>query len=149
MKNTFIDQDLGLLQALDENLAVYGWLTNTGVKVLITVNLAGRHVPPEPERRKVARVTGINDSDLKPVSSYNKNKETLIWLLANCVLCRQAFRALQTAYIKLLQNPFYNPDSHDSKPQESTGASVCITDQKFISEVKRIGESWSPDISTI
>ncbi|QKX56423.1 uncharacterized protein TRUGW13939_03528 [Talaromyces rugulosus] len=126
MKNTSIDQDLGLLQALDENLAVYGWLTNTSVKVLITVNLAGRHVPPELERRKVAWVTGINDSDLKP-----------------------AFRALQTAYIKLLQNPFYNPDSHDSKPQESNGASVGIADQKFISEVKRIGESWSPDISTI
>lgn len=80
MKNTFIDQDLGLLQALDENLAVYGWLTNTGVKVLITINLAGRHVPPEPERRKVARVTGINDSDLKPVSLHNRRKKEALIL---------------------------------------------------------------------
>ncbi|KAH8693107.1 Sedlin [Talaromyces proteolyticus] len=126
-KDTFIDQDLGLLQAFDENLAVYGWLTNTGVKILIIVNLAGGRLPPEPERRKATRVTGINDSDLKP-----------------------AFRALQTAYIKLLQNPFYSPDSLGSKPQDSASkASIGITDQKFISEVKRVGESWSPGLSSI
>jgi len=27
------DQDFGLLQAVDERLAMYGWLTNTGVKI--------------------------------------------------------------------------------------------------------------------
>jgi len=31
--------DFGLLQAIDENLAMYGWLTNTGVKVSISLPL--------------------------------------------------------------------------------------------------------------
>lgn len=66
-RNTFIDQDLGLLQALDERLAVYGWLTNTGVKILIIVDLAGRHVATNPPKQDITSVTGIKHSDLKPV----------------------------------------------------------------------------------
>jgi hypothetical protein len=66
-RNTFIDQDLGLLQALDERLAVYGWLTNTGVKILIIVDLAGRHVDGTRKKQNITPVTGIKHSDLKPV----------------------------------------------------------------------------------
>jgi hypothetical protein len=66
-RNTFIDQDLGLLQALDERLAVYGWLTNTGVKILIIVDLAGRHVDGAGQKQNNTPVTGIRHSDLKPV----------------------------------------------------------------------------------
>jgi trafficking protein particle complex subunit 2 len=66
-RNTFIDQDLGLLQALDERLAVYGWLTNTGVKILIIVDLAGRHLATTPQKHDITSVTGIKHSDLKPV----------------------------------------------------------------------------------
>lgn len=66
-RNTFIDQDLGLLQALDERLAVYGWLTNTGVKILIIVDLAGRQPTTTPPNQNITPVTGIKPSDLKPV----------------------------------------------------------------------------------
>ncbi len=66
--NKIIEQDLGLLQAVDERLATYGWLTNTGIKFIIVVDMAGR--PPAPdddERKKAAPILGLRDSDLKPV----------------------------------------------------------------------------------
>ncbi|KAL1994236.1 hypothetical protein VTN49DRAFT_2905 [Thermomyces lanuginosus] len=126
-KHTSVDQDLGLLQALDERLAVYGWLTNTGVKLLIFVDLAGGKQLPSGGAgdARTTAVTGIKDSDLKP-----------------------AFRALQSAYIRLLQNPFYNPDDHTAAAKvTSTRPSVGITDRKFINEVNRIGTSWAPGVT--
>ena len=45
------------------------------------------------------------------------------------------FKELQTAYIALVCNPFYDSDNIDKQP---------ITSKKFINEVKRIGESWIP-----
>ena len=67
--NKTIEQDLGLLQAIDERLATYGWLTNTSIKFIIVVDMAGR--PPAPDddddRRKAASILGLRDSDLKPV----------------------------------------------------------------------------------
>jgi Sedlin, N-terminal conserved region len=67
-KSKTIEQDLGLLQAVDERLATYGWLTNTGIKFTIVIDMAGR--PPAPyddDRRKAAPILGLRDSDLKPV----------------------------------------------------------------------------------
>lgn len=62
----------------------------------------------------------------------------------------QAFRALQTAYIRLLQNPFYVPDEHTPMAAASgKGNGGQITSKKFIQEVKRIGEVWKPGLSTV
>ncbi|KAJ5718082.1 Sedlin [Penicillium malachiteum] len=120
-KQTSIDQELGLLQAIDERIAAYGWLTTTGVKFLIIVDLFG----PETSSTRLAgpAVSGLNDSDLKP-----------------------AFRALQTAYIQLLQNPFYSPDLHaPALGTTAEPASSCqpISNPRFIAEVKRIGATWT------
>jgi hypothetical protein len=59
----------------------------------------------------------------------------------------QVFRALQAAYIRLLQNPFYSPDDHvpTVKATAPVSSSLQITDHKFIAEVKHIGETWAPD----
>ena len=67
--NNTLDQDLGLLQAVDERLATYGWLTNTGVKFVIVVDMAGKAYNPDDEKdkKKNSLVTGLRDSDLKPV----------------------------------------------------------------------------------
>jgi hypothetical protein len=59
------DQDFGLLQAVDERLAMYGWLTNTGVKFVIVVDMEGR--PATAQDGKAATVVGLRDADLKPV----------------------------------------------------------------------------------
>lgn len=127
-KQTSVDQDLGLLHAVDERLAAYGWLTNTGVKFLIIVDMAGCSTTVDTEKRKGTAVAGLRDSDLKP-----------------------AFRALQTAYVQLLQNPFYAPDDHVSTAKTTPAASCSpqITNQRFIAEVKRIGETWAPGLANI
>jgi trafficking protein particle complex subunit 2 len=125
--NKTIDQDLGLLQAVNERLAAYGWLTNTGVKFVIVVDMAGRPPPPEEGIRRPPPVVGLRDSDLKP-----------------------AFRAIQTAYVHLLQNPFYMPD--DMTPMalaRSQGRAAEIKNKKFISEMKRVGNAWALGVTSI
>ena len=66
-KQTSVDQDLGLLHAIDERLAAYGWLTTTGVKFLVIVDLVGQQIPIENEKPKGSAMAGLRDSDLKPV----------------------------------------------------------------------------------
>ena len=58
-----LTQDFGLLHALDERLAMYGWLTNTGVKFVIVIDMDG--VPSEGV--KTAPGLGLRNSDLTPV----------------------------------------------------------------------------------
>jgi hypothetical protein len=60
------DQDFGLLQAVDERLAMYGWLTNTGVKLVIVVDMEGRTA--NAQDTKVTPAVGLRDADMKPVS---------------------------------------------------------------------------------
>ncbi|KAL5332763.1 Sedlin [Aspergillus crustosus] len=127
-KQTSIDQDLGLLHAVDERLASYGWLTTTGVKLLIVVDLAGEQTSSGANNGVRSGRSSFREPDLKP-----------------------AFRALQIAYIQLLQNPFYAPDNHitmanginqDVKPSR-------IRDQKFTAEVDRIGNLWAPGVTNL
>ncbi|OGM42017.1 hypothetical protein ABOM_009707 [Aspergillus bombycis] len=127
-KQTSVDQDLGLLHAVDEKLAAYGWLTTTGVKLLVIVDLIGQPVPGSIEKQKGSPRTCSKDPDLKSV-----------------------FRALQTAYIRLFQNPFYSPDDHipTIKTAAPASTSLQITDHKFIAEVKHIGETWGLDATIL
>lgn len=128
-----VDSDLGLLQAIDERLACYGWLTSTGIKFIIVVDMMGR--PPAPpdetskgdKKRFPPAAVGLRDADLKP-----------------------AFRAVQSAYIALMLNPFYAPD--DRTPLQIAnygGKNPEITSKKFISELQRIGKTWTPGIASI
>ncbi|KAJ6786259.1 hypothetical protein PWT90_00799 [Aphanocladium album] len=66
---------------------------------------------------------GLRDAELKPV-----------------------FRAMQNAYVKLLQNPFYEPDRHS--PLGGRGGTK-ITSKKFAEDMKRIGESWTPGVTSL
>ncbi len=63
------DSDFGLLQAVDERLAMYGWLTNTGVKIVIVVDMEGRKASVFDT--KSATAVGLRDADLKPVSTLS------------------------------------------------------------------------------
>lgn len=120
------DQDFGLLQAVDDRLAMYGWLTNTGVKLVIVVDMEGR--PATSHDGKTATAVGLRDADMKP-----------------------AFRALQTAYIMLLRNPFYDPAEHSpvTANTEQRIGSTQITSWKFIQEVRRIADAWYPGVANI
>ena len=57
-----VDQDLGLLHAIDERLSVWGWETGTGVRFAIVLDVWGREGTAE-------GVVGIGEGDLKGVSS--------------------------------------------------------------------------------
>jgi trafficking protein particle complex subunit 2 len=121
-----LDQDLGLLHALDERLAAYGWLTNTGIKFIIIVDMMGRQVDGSDQRR-IPPVVGLRDSELKP-----------------------AFRAVQTAYIRLLLNPFFTPE--DRTPLQlanQEGRAAEIKSNKFAEELQRIGRAWYPGILNV
>lgn len=54
------------MHAVDERLAAYGWLTTSGVKFIVIVDLLGESNPVM-ERPRGSAVAGLKDSDLKPV----------------------------------------------------------------------------------
>jgi hypothetical protein len=58
----------------------------------------------------------------------------------------QVFRAMQAAYVKLLQNPFYDPDEHS--PPTGRGGKK-ITSRRFADDMRRIGESWTPGVGSL
>lgn len=122
-----LDQDLGLLHAVDERLAAYGWLTNTGIKFIIIVDMMGRPAPEEEDKRKAPPIVGLRDAELKP-----------------------AFRAVQTAFIQLMLNPFFTPE-HRTPLQlaNSNGRPATITSKKFAAELQRIGQAWYPGIANV
>ena len=127
-----VDHDLGLLQAVDERLAAYGYLTNTGIKFIVVVDMAGRPPPPledQPpsQRRNYPPVVGLRDSDLKT-----------------------AFRAIHQAYVRLMLNPFYLPDEREPMQQIPYDKKKAeITSKKFVAEMDRIGQVWSAGIANV
>ena len=70
-----------------------------------------------------AAVVGLREGEMKPV-----------------------FKAVQAAYVKLLQNPFYDPDEHS--PPTGVGGKR-ITSRKFAEDMRRIGESWIPGVTSL
>lgn len=59
--------DFGLLHALDDRIALYGWLLNTGIKLVIVVDMLGRKAPNAEAVRTA--VLGLRNSDLLPVGT--------------------------------------------------------------------------------
>ncbi|KAI4107731.1 MAG: hypothetical protein L6R37_001416 [Teloschistes peruensis] len=123
-----VDQDLGMLQIVDERLSVWGWQTGTGIKFAVVVDMWGK----EGRRPSSSGGGGVKGEDLRP-----------------------AFKALQTAYIRLLQNPFYTPSAGPDEQHHAGGSrggnnkSGEITSPKFIAEVRRIGEVWRPGMERV
>ncbi|CAG1993647.1 unnamed protein product [Fusarium graminearum] len=116
--------DFGLLHAVDDRLAAYGFETNTGVRMVCVVDMRGRRVDGNaPVAASRGAAAGLRDAELKPV-----------------------FRAMQHAYVKLLQNPFYDPDEH--APLGGRGGKK-ITSRKFTDDMKRIGEGWTPGVTSL
>ncbi|KAK2795019.1 hypothetical protein FQN51_000598, partial [Onygenales sp. PD_10] len=77
----------------------------------------GKSAPGLEDKKKTTPLIGLRDSDLKP-----------------------AFRALQTAYIRLLQNPFYKADDTTpiARTTMFTSGNFKTANRHFIDEVSRI-----------
>ncbi|KAI1118537.1 Longin-like domain-containing protein [Nemania sp. NC0429] len=137
--------DFGLLHAVDDRLAAYGFETNTGVKFVAVVDMRGRATAaaaatvsspsasaaggrglPSSSSSSFSGGVGLRDSELKPV-----------------------FRAMQTAYVRLLQNPFYDPDETTTVPAGAGVGARRITSRKFGDEMRRVGEVWAPGVANV
>jgi hypothetical protein len=59
---------------------------------------------------------------------------------------RPVFKAMHTAYIRLMQNPFFDPDEHS--PPAGLGGKK-ITSRKFAEDMRRIGENWTPGVTNL
>lgn len=64
MPSKTVGHDFGLLHALDERMAMYGWVTNTDVKLVIVIDMEGASA----EGVKVTAGLGLRNNDLTPVS---------------------------------------------------------------------------------
>lgn len=160
--------DYGLLHAVDERLAAYGFETNTGVKFVAVVDMRGRRIDSaallaspvlqqhdfhaaaaaadassgggggvagawgrgvgrgsSSSAAAAAAVVGLKDSDLKVV-----------------------FRAMQAAYVRLLQNPFYEPDEYGGVGGGGAGGKRIVS-KKFEGEMRRIGEAWTVGVTSL
>jgi len=60
------DQDFGLLFVIDERLAAYGWMTNTGVKFVVLVD-QGMDAGASLRGNRSSGLGGVRESDMKPV----------------------------------------------------------------------------------
>ena len=110
---------MGLLHAVDDRLAAYGFETSTGVRMVCVVDMRGRRA----DVAAAQRAAGLRDAELRPV-----------------------FKAMQAAYVRLLQNPFYDPDEH--APLGGQGGRK-ITSRRFVEDMRRIGEAWTPGVASL
>ncbi len=68
-----VDQDLGMLQAIDESLSIWGWQTGTGAKFAIIINARGRSGETGSMTESgVKRSKGIGDGEVRIVSGLSE-----------------------------------------------------------------------------
>ena len=73
--------DLGLLQAVDERLAMYGCMTNTGIKFVIVVDMAGRVLADGSSNAAY----GLRDTELKPVREICVSSVCTVEFMGYCM----------------------------------------------------------------
>ncbi|KAI2624846.1 snare-like protein [Hypoxylon sp. NC1633] len=140
--------DYGLLHAVDERLAAYGFETNTGVKFVAVVDMRGR-VSAGGIANVGASAAGagsVGGAGAGAGSGSGAGVRGGVGLRETEL--RVVFRAMQTAYVRLLQNPFYDPDEH-APLLPAGGGGKRITSRKFAEEMRRIGESWTPGVTNL
>lgn len=67
-----VDQDLGMLQAVDERLSIWGWQTGTGTRIAVIVDMWGKQGRP-------STGPGIKSEDLKPVRGIRCSDYSIGW----------------------------------------------------------------------
>ena len=105
---------LGLLYSL-EDLAVYGYLTPTKLKILLIVPLlsaASSHTPSPsfaPQSHSFSSNTSI--SGIAPYHPRDYSSTYSVTALPKDVQLKEMFRRLHLAYMTLISNPFYDMDT--------------------------------------
>ncbi|KUI74152.1 Trafficking protein particle complex subunit 2-like protein [Cytospora mali] len=146
--------DYGLLHAVDERLAAYGYETNTGVKFVVVVDMRGRRIDSAALPFSSSGNGPDNNNNNAGGAGGGGGKDALVGrrrVGAAVVGLREGdmkvvFRAMQTAYVRLLQNPFYEPDEH--APLAGCGGRR-ITSRRFGGDMRRIGEGWTVGVTSL
>lgn len=161
--------DYGLLHAVDERLAAYGYETNTGVKFVVVVDMRGRRIDSAalPSSSSAASSTGAaaagagagnnnNNSSSEDAkgggggdggglsAAARRGAAAVVGLREGDM--KPVFRAMQTAYVRLLQNPFYEPDEH--APLTGHGGKRIVS-RRFGADMRRIGEGWTVGVTSL
>lgn len=158
--------DYGLLHAVDERLAAYGYETNTGVKFVVVVDMRGRRIdsaalPSSSSASPAAAGAGGNNSNTSSedakgpgggdggggggISAAARRGAAAVVGLREGDM-KPVFRAMQTAYVRLLQNPFYEPDEH--APLTGHGGKRIVS-RRFGADMRRIGEGWTVGVTSL
>ncbi|KAK6214616.1 hypothetical protein LQW54_004124 [Pestalotiopsis sp. IQ-011] len=147
VSGTLLSGDFGLLHAVDDRLAAYGWETNTGVKFVAVVDMRGRSL--DSLVGKGLKSSSLSSGQGGGAGVGTKGPDGQGAASAAAALggagvglregeLKVVFRAMQTAYVHLLQNPFYDPDDATDLGTKR------ITSRKFADEMRRIGDVWVP-----
>lgn len=151
-----VSGDFGLLHAVDERLAAYGFETNTGVKFVAVVDMRGRVpsglAPSSSSSANPGAGAGPGGMGLGGGGGASAGAGVRGGVGLRETELRVVFKAMQTAYVRLLQNPFYDPDEH--APLVPLGApggvgGKRITSRRFAEEMRRIGEGWAPGVTSL
>lgn len=153
--------DYGLLHAVDERLAAYGFETNTGVKLVAVVDTRGRRIDgralgslAQQQEGDSGGGAGARSRGISGASAgagfVGGGGSSSAAAAAAVVGLRESdmkvvFRAMQAAYVRLLQNPFYEPDEHSA----SGGGGRKIASKRFEADMKRIGEGWTVGVTSL
>lgn len=146
--NTLLSGDFGLLHAVDDRLAAYGFETNTGIKFVAVVDMRGRILSGG--GKSAAGAGGGVSSPGGGVGAAGTGGAAASGTGPSSVVgavglrdgeLKVVFRAMQTAYVRLLQNPFYDPEEGAKAGQLQQKR---ITSRRFAEEMRRIGDKWVP-----
>ncbi|KAK7992902.1 hypothetical protein PG984_007885 [Apiospora sp. TS-2023a] len=147
--NTLLSGDFGLLHAVDDRLAAYGFETNTGVKFVAVVDMRGRilsGVGGKPAAGAGGGVSspggGVGAAGTGGAAASGTGPSSVVGAVGlRDGELKVVFRAMQTAYVRLLQNPFYDPEEGAKAGQLQQKR---ITSRRFAEEMRRIGDKWVP-----
>ncbi|KAK6844844.1 hypothetical protein PG995_014954 [Apiospora arundinis] len=140
--NTLLSGDFGLLHAVDDRLAAYGFETNTGV------NQEGEEEPGRPAASALRAggtaggAGGAGAGGAGATGAVGTGPAAVVGAVGlRDGELKVVFRAMQTAYVRLLQNPFYDPEEGAKAGQLQQKR---ITSRRFAEEMRRIGDKWVP-----
>ena len=171
--------EYGLLHAVDERLAAYGYETNTGVKFVVVVDMRGRRI--DSAALQYLSSPSSSSTTTTSASAHHGGSDGAhqqqqqhhffpgeggaggVGGRGDALLARRrgmgaavvglregdmkvVFRAMQTAYVRLLQNPFYEPDEH--APLAGSGGRR-ITSKRFEGDMRKIGEGWTVGVTSL
>lgn len=148
---------------MDERLAAYGYETNTGVKFVVVVDMRGRRIDSAalPSSISSTAAAGAGDGASEDArarsgssaaagggdgaaAAARRGAAAVVGLREGDM--KVVFRAMQTAYVRLLQNPFYEPDEH--APLTGHGGKRIVS-RRFGADMRRIGEGWTVGVTSL